>query len=305
MRRAHTEAEPGMASQGMEQPEVKEEDGRMSTVAAEIREGKRFEFGKNWTSYLNSMNEERIAIAERSIRDMLEIGDLGGKTVLDIGSGSGLFSLAARRLDASVVSFDFDPLSVACTRELRRRYFPEDGRWRVEEGSVLDGSFVESLGEFDIVYSWGVLHHTGNLWKALENAASRVTPGGLLFIALYNDAGRASRFWKRVKKTYCSGRAGRWLVTAVFVPYFFFGALRSSLRAGRNVFKAYKANRGMSLVHDWFDWLGGYPFEVSSATEVFRFCRDHGFTLQNLKTTNGGGNNEFVFQRTGAARAPR
>ena len=100
---------------------------------------------------------------------MLEMDDLTGKTFLDIGSGSGLFSLAARRLGAKVHSFDFDSNSYGCTMELRKRYFDGDGNWKVEQGSALDRNYIESLGKFDIVYSWGVLHHTGAMWTALEN----------------------------------------------------------------------------------------------------------------------------------------
>ncbi|MFL5587414.1 MAG: class I SAM-dependent methyltransferase, partial [Ktedonobacteraceae bacterium] len=151
----------------------------------EIDHGKRFEFGKNWSQFLTTIDEERIRVAELSLKEMLEIGHLQGKSFLDIGSGSGLFSLAARRLGASVHSFDFDPQAVACTSELKKRYFSDDASWTIEEASILDLEYLSSLETFDIVYSWGVLHHTGAMWQALENACSKVAPGGYLFIALY------------------------------------------------------------------------------------------------------------------------
>src|SRR3982751_2154040 len=156
---------------------------------AEIENGERFEFGKNWTAFLAVLDEERIAKAEESLKNMLEVEDLDGKTFLDIGSGSGLFSLAARRLGAKVHSFDFDSNSFACTQELRNRYFPNDPNWRVEQGSALDADYLATLGEFDVVYSWGVLHHTGEMWRALKNAVIPTRTGGKLFIAIYNDTG--------------------------------------------------------------------------------------------------------------------
>ena len=92
----------------------------------EVARGERFEFGKNWGRFLAVLNDERISEAEASLKSMLKVEGLTGKSFLDIGSGSGLFSLAARRLGARVHSFDYDPQSVACTAELKRRYFEGD-----------------------------------------------------------------------------------------------------------------------------------------------------------------------------------
>ena len=162
----------------------------------------RFEFGKNWMKLLTVLNEGRIIAAQKALLQTLELDTLAGKAFLDFGSGSGLSSLAARRLGAKVHSFDFDHDSVACTAELKRRYFPGDARWTIEQASVLDKNYLESLGRFDIVYSWGVLHHTGAMWEAIENAKKRVTHGWLFFVAIYNDQGGWSVHWKYIKRMY-------------------------------------------------------------------------------------------------------
>ena len=121
---------------------------------SEVRDRKRFQFGRNWKRFLTNLNEERIKEAECSLKRMLEVKNLIGKTFLDVGSGSGLFSLAAKNLGADVVSFDYDEASVWCTSELKNRYYKSDGTWKVIHGSILDIKFLETLGKFDYVYSW-------------------------------------------------------------------------------------------------------------------------------------------------------
>jgi 2-polyprenyl-3-methyl-5-hydroxy-6-metoxy-1,4-benzoquinol methylase len=269
----------------------------MATHAVEIAQGERFQFGENWRRFLEHLDEQRIATAQESLRKMLEVADLNGRTFLDIGSGSGLFSLAARRLGARVHSFDYDPESVACTRELRRRYFADDPDWRIEEGSALDADYLASLGKFDVVYSWGVLHHTGGMWRALENAIIPVGEGGQLFIALYNDQGGISKRWKAIKRAYVRYRLLRGPIVAWSAVWLFGGAFLKGLLRGKpmSVFKS--PRRGMSLWHDLIDWVGGYPFEVAGPGEIFEFFRQRGFSLTRLLTTHSLGCNEFVFRR--------
>lgn len=272
----------------------------MSGFEHEVDAGERFRFGENWKRFLSTLDDERIEQAKASLKEMLAVDDLSGLRFLDIGCGSGLFSLAARMLGASVHSLDFDPESVACASELKQRYFPNDAAWTVEQGSALDGAYLGGLGEFDIVYSWGVLHHTGEMWQALENAVIPVKGGGKLFISLYNDQGFISDIWLRVKQGYNKGGVVRALVMAVFIPYFALQAVAAGIvRDGNPIsrFSQYYKERGMSLYHDWIDWLGGLPFEVAKVEDVFDFYTGRGFRLTKLKTTNRLGTNEFVFTR--------
>ena len=269
----------------------------MNSFEEEVGKGERFEFGKNWQDFLLTLNDRRIKEAENSIKELLRCESLKGKKFLDVGSGSGLFSLVARRLGASVLSFDYDPSSVACAQELRSRYFPNDEDWKIEQASVLDDDFLNTVGTFDIVYSWGVLHHTGNMQKALENVAKLVQNNGILVIAIYNDQGKKSRRWWKIKKLYCSSALGRLFVSSIFVPYFFLRIPVVRLIKGSDLSSSFETSRGMSIVHDWFDWLGGFPFEVAKVEDIFRFYDARGFRLRDLKTTIYSGNNEYVFVR--------
>jgi len=267
----------------------------MKKFEQEVKEGTRFEFGKNWLAFLSTLDDERIKEAEKSLCDMLKVTDLSGKRFLDIGSGSGLFSLAAHRLGASVYSFDYDPTSVACTKELKSRYSPNCTDWTIEEASVLDKTFLNSLCKFDIVYSWGVLHHTGDMWRALENIISLVEKGGILFIAIYNDCSIKSKFWLKAKTLYCSGIAGRIVACSIFVPYYLLKGYAEAVYKRRSISSNYKNNRGMSLFYDCIDWLGGLPYEFAKVEDIFTFYTNKGFVLRNIKTTNSTAYNQFIF----------
>ena len=277
------------------------------THAQEVEAGSRFEFGENWTRFLEGMDATRLLAAKESLRSMLGIKTLQGKRFLDIGCGSGLFSLAARSLGAVVNSFDYDPKSVACARELKRRYFDGDPEWTITEGSVLDAGFVGALGLYDVVYSWGVLHHTGEMWRAIALASERVKPGGTLFIAIYNDQGWKSRAWRTVKRIYnripkALGLRSAFAAISFTMIYGLFSLkylvlLRPSVVT--SLFRRYreKSLRGMSLYTDWLDWIGGYPFEVASLEELAEYLKNSGFSMVRANRATSLGCHELVVVR--------
>lgn len=262
----------------------------------------RFEFGENWQKFTNLIDEIQVFEAQSSLSQVLKSPDLTGKRFLDIGSGSGLSSLAARRLGAEVHSFDIDLQSVAATLKLKERYCYKDSSWNIEKGSALDGEYIGSLGTFDIVYCWGVLHHTGAMWNALEDISQLVAEKGTLVLAIYNDQGRASQYWLRIKKIY------NWLPT--WMRFIVFGpalvrlwgpTILRDFFCGRpfHTWITYGNERGMAPWRDVVDWVGGYPFEVAKPEEIFELYNRRGFVLIKLKTCAGGrGCNEFVFERT-------
>ncbi|WP_145100194.1 class I SAM-dependent methyltransferase [Rosistilla carotiformis] len=286
-------------------------DAREAPVQIETPDAP-FAFGKNWARFLASLNEERIKAAEASLRNLLQRQDLNGYRFLDAGSGSGLFSLAAYRLGAVVTSFDVDHDSVACTEELRRRYATDDDRWRVMRGSLLDQVFLDTLGSFEGVYCWGVAHHSGSMWTAIENLLPLVEPDGSIVLAIYNDQLYISRVWRAIKHIYHRLPA---FLRPLYVVAIGFSAFAKRLVVTmlacvlrlltlRNPFvplmnwATETQSRGMHGWYDLVDWVGGWPFEVAKPEEVFRFLRDRGFFLEEMTTSAGHGCNEFTFTRT-------
>lgn len=266
----------------------------------------RFRFGENWTKFLEGISDKAIAYAKTSLLEMTGMESFRNKRFLDIGSGSGLFSLAAYQLGAQITSFDYDEESVNCTTQLKQRANASDADWIVNQGSVLDQAFMKTLATYDIVYSWGVLHHTGALWQALNNAAQAVKIDGLLYIAIYNDQGRMSLLWKRIKWQYnrlpISLRP--FYAAALVIPLELVIALVYILRLDPvGYIRSWthydqKSGRGMNKWRDWVDWIGGYPFEVAKPEAVLDAVRPLGFELERLKTYLGRwGCNEYVFRR--------
>lgn len=265
----------------------------------EIINKKRFKFGKNWLEFAENLNNEQLQEAKRSLQILLNKNTLDGKTFLDIGCGSGLSSLAAKELGAKVFSFDYDKNSVFCTKKLKAKFRPNDKNWHIQGGSILDNKFLESIGKFDIVYSWGVIHHTGNMIQGLENVLIPLEKkDGSLAIAIYNDQGFKSNFWKIIKKSYNSSFLLSLFIKIIFIPiytilYIFYGTIFH-----KNPFWSfinYKKSRGMAIYYDWVDWLGGYPYEVAKPEVIFSFFFKKGYILKNLITTNSLGCNQYLF----------
>jgi SAM-dependent methyltransferase len=271
----------------------------MNDMASELR----FEFGANWASFVTTVyTPERLEAAVQSLREMLSTDDLQGQTFLDIGCGSGLFSLAACALKAGrVLSFDYDPQSVAASEMLRTRAGIPEARWQISRGSILDKAFLQQFEPADIVYSWGVLHHTGAMWTAIEQAVRLVRPGGKLAIGIYNRVDRlgdSSAMWWKIKRRYNRSPRliRRSMESALWARY----ALREVVK-GRNPFSAQArspGSRGMELRHDIRDWLGGFPYEYATAGEVFGYIhKKFGLQLEYLKTGEGNLCNQFTFRK--------
>lgn len=259
----------------------------------------RFGFGKNWDDYINKhFDDERVEISRNHLLSFLKLDNLKRKCFLDVGCGSGLHSLAALRSGAErIYSFDYDRDSVATTEKLRE-FAGSPAHWEVHQGSILDKEFLRTIEPADIVYAWGVLHHTGNMWQAMDNVVGLGKQGSLYYVALYDYEAHVNptpEFWLEVKQRYnkSSEREKRkmelwyiWRFTLrsniLFLPYLFI-----------RIF-GYKRSRGMAFYNDIKDWLGGWPMEFAKRTDVKAWADKHGLEMLTMKT--GEANTEYLFK---------
>lgn len=254
-----------------------------------------FKFGENWASFSKQMDETHIEQAVQSLTSLFGECALKDKSFLDMGCGSGLFSIAAARLGArSVLGLDIDPVSVATSQNNAAHWLKDSSMLMFRQFSALDTAQMNTLEKFDVVYSWGVLHHTGDMALALENTAERVKPQGLFMIAIYNRHW-SSLFWLAIKWLYNhAGKFGQKVIIGLMIPMIFAAKWLVTFQ------NPFKMRRGMDFMHNVTDWVGGYPYEYASAEEMTSTLKKLGFEMMSLRQAKvPTGCNEYVCRRTG------
>ncbi len=254
-----------------------------------------FTFGENWLDFSRLLDERRVREAMTSLTTLLAVPDLSELTFVDVGAGSGLFSIAAVRLGAArVLALDRDANCLKAIEDNARRFLsPLDAsRLECRLADILDPASVP-LDRFDVVYAWGSLHHTGALWDAIGNTAALCSPRGRFVVAVYNET-RFSQHWLTAKRFYhgAPGPVQMLLVAMVAGPRMLVRALK-----GRRVAST---ERAMSVWYDAVDWLGGLPYEWAAPSQVERCLDGLGFRLERSVLTRRHGCNEFVFVRRAA-----
>ncbi len=270
-------------------------------------------FGDNWLDYVKGIDEKAVAETRNSLLRYLPEEEWKGKHFIDIGCGSGMFSLGALSLGvASVTSIDIDEKSIEATKLTKTRFGTKfEKNWEIIHGSILDDKLTKKLKETgDIVYAWGSLHHTGNMKKAINNAATMIKPGGHFILAIYNHAA-TSEEWLKIKEKY--SKLPNIAKPLIELPYATAATLGYMVK--RKTLDIRK-DRGMDVFHDAIDWMRGYPYEFAGAEEMTFLMERGGFKLVKTPTllphekeqtknifkilrAKNVGCNEFVFKRIG------
>ena len=260
----------------------------------------RFEFGKNWEKFVENYDDTRLNKARQSIDKIFfdsETKLRNSRKFLDIGCGSGLFSAAAYSLGCDVVSIDYDQNSIIATKKLKEKVDLKAERvgqtWTIQQGDILDPMLSKTLGNFEYIYCWGVLHHTGDVVQAAKNLMTLADADTRICISIYNDQGWISKYWLWVKRLYNKSNLTKYLMILVHFPYPF------CVSALGHVIKN-RGKRGMAPWIDYLDWIGGLPFEPLTPRVVIKLFEEAGFkTLDCSLVGTKHGCNEFIFQRLG------
>lgn len=264
-----------------------------------------FQFGRNWRSYAENLSDLEIDDATEAMGKLLGTDTLADRSFLDIGCGSGIHALAALRLGATrVMALDIDPDSVDTTRRLLARHAPGHVV-EIRVASIFGSEGIERAS-YDVVYSWGVLHHTGRMHEALRRSAVLVRPGGTFAFALYRKTW-CCPLWTLEKRWYRdAGERARRLARSTYVNIVRLGMLLTGHSYRRYLEQYPRRNRGMDFMHDVHDWLGGFPYESISAAEVDEFMRALGFEqirrsvrtdLLSRSGVLGSGCDEYVYRK--------
>jgi ubiquinone/menaquinone biosynthesis C-methylase UbiE len=252
-----------------------------------------FSFGTNWKAFSErELCVQQLNDASRSVKTLLEIESLKDLSFLDVGCGSGLFSLAAYELGAKrIVGIDIDPMCISVSEQNRNKFIPS-APIEFIEGSALDQERLKSLGEFDIVYAWGSLHHTGEMYEAIKAVSRQVAAGGTYVLAIYNRH-VTSRIWRFIKWLYNKlPPFGQEIMAFLFFIVIFFAKY---LITHKNPLIK---ERGMNFWRDVIDWIGGYPYEYASPQEIEEYLTKQGFVLRRfVKAQVPTGCNEYIFQK--------
>ena len=266
----------------------------INTFSDEVKSAARFEFGKNWKDFLNTVSEQEIQQAAKDIKEWLDTDNLTGKRVIDIGSGSGIHSLALYSMGANeLISFDYDNDSVEATTQMWKNA-GSPANWKVIQGSVLDDEFIKTLGSFDIVYSWGVLHHTGEMWKAIGNAIILVKENSIFWFSIYQKESGYNKALKLKTRYNNSSSLGKKIMVYKRIIRMMIGRfvkLKNPFAWNR------KTTRGMNVYNDLVDWLGGLPYEVASKEEITDFCNIRNLELKKIFSVPEGACSIYLFQK--------
>ncbi len=196
--------------------------------------------------------EARKYFVEPHIPGFAEFDKWRGKRVLEIGCGIGTDTISFAKAGARVTAVDLSEQSLALAKK-RAALYGLDVKFYCADAEQL--SSVVPVEKYDLVYSFGVIHHTPHPDRVVQQIKNYVGPGSTVKIMVYN---RYS--WKVFWILVANGRGAFWNLSKLVAKY-------SEAKEGCPVTYAYSPGQARRLLAG-FDILGArvdhiFPYKIS------------------------------------------
>lgn len=196
----------------------------------------------------------------------------GEKEVADVGCGNGRFTYGLLSMGAKVTAMDQSAHGLENVKSVCSKF---GEKLNTKQVDLLRGPIDEFENRFDIVWCYGVVHHTGNTYLAMNNVCRMVKPGGYVFMMIYGFPDSQSRFEELAKYEQMRNMT-RNMCNAEKVEY---------LR------KKYPDD----LVHGYFDAISPQINDILTWEEIVNFMKLEGFN--NIRKTVDNGNIHFIARK--------
>jgi 2-polyprenyl-3-methyl-5-hydroxy-6-metoxy-1,4-benzoquinol methylase len=189
--------------------------------------------------------EARKYFVEPHIPRFAEFDRWNGKKVLEIGCGIGTDTINFARAGAQVTAIDLTEQSLEVARQ-RAKVFGLEDRIRFLQANAEKLSETVPVERYDLVYSFGVIHHTPDPSRVLDEIRKYVTPESTVKVMVYN---RWS--WKVLWILLAYGKGRIWKLDRLIADY-------SEAQTGCPVTYSYSRSEG----RQWFENHGFHVTDI-------------------------------------------
>ena len=145
-------------------------------------------FGAEWSKF-NNFSEKEINLAGDQYFDIVSPDIYSGKSVLDVGCGTGRWSKYLASKVRILEAIDPSDAVISAAKLLQN-----EKNIRISKASVNGIPFPDN--SFDFVFSLGVLHHIPDTQNAMYECVKKVKSGGYFLVYLYYDFDNRGKFYK-------------------------------------------------------------------------------------------------------------
>lgn len=213
--------------------------------------------------------------------------EVKGKSVLDSGCGTGIFSIIfAKNGAGQVTGIDISPGSLGTAEGLKQKFGLSNARF--EQQDMLHLPYPDAC--FDIVWAWGTVHHTTDPLGAIDGLIRVLKPGGSILLAIYKKT-KVTWIHEAIRKTLVRTPRRSWNALAKIMAFFGTPIVWTFKRRE-------KARQGETLSELILDWYFVPIRHYYKPDEIRTFLEGKGFKIENYLAHSGRFNSSsnFIFK---------